>query len=163
MVSGYYVGEAKSGMTNECLNVVLECLDSDTPVLYISTEMNAQTTAWKLVELMTGVDMSIRKDTKDLSKTDEKAVLAAIRKIKVGAFYFSGTNGTFDISEIERTCQKAIEEHGVKHIIIDRVSATTFFVAKNRLVKNIMKKYNVGITLAKQGVRGSGLTFTEFT
>lgn len=159
--SGYYVGEPKSGMTTQCLETVIECMDEHIPVLYISTEMNMQTTALRLVKLLTGIDISKHEGTKDLSKEEEKSVLAAIRKIKLGELYFHSCYEKFNINEIEKICKKSIMENHVKHIVIDRIPAVDFFVAKTRLKNNVMVPCQVGFTLAKQGVRGSGLTFHE--
>lgn len=159
--SGYFVGESKSELTLQCLETVLECMDDQIPVVYISTEIDAKTAAWRLVKIMTGIDVLQIKSTRDLSKDEEKSTLAAIRKIKLSDFYFTYMDEKFSADRLKKFCIKAIKEMKVKHIIIDNIPSVEFFITKTRIINDVMVPYNVGCTMAKQGIKGSGLTFHE--
>lgn len=161
MKSGYFVGEDKSELTTHCLETVLECIDERIPVLYINTEMSMKSAAWKLIYIMTGIDVLANGGTSGLNKDDENRVLQAIKTIKNAEFIGSYGSDGFDINNIEKICKKAIKENKVKHIVIDNVPSVDFFVVKTRLKNNIMVPFGVGFTLAKRGVKGSGITFHE--
>lgn len=159
--SGYYVGEDKSELTTQCLETALECIDDQISVVYISTETDPKVLAWKIVKIMTGVDVLHIKPTQKLSKDEENIVLAAIRKIKLAPIFFSHYDEKFSADLFQKFCIKAIKKYKIKHIIVDSIPPIDFFITKTKMINDVMVPYNVGCTMAKQGVKGSGLTFHE--